>query len=359
MLVLTNEDVAQVLDEALAIHALRAAYTAFSEGHAAYAPRIDLYAPPEAGADAYRCGSMAGIVPTAGVAAFRIKSDVVSWRDGVEEKYCTRPGLYSGIILLYSVSNGAPLAIVQDGVLQHVRVGAAVALGVDALASAAAERMTMIGTGGMAWSCLKAITHLRPIGHVSVYSRSHGNRERFAERVVRELGLAATVCESPEQAMAGSPLVISATNSLEPTVACDWLAPGAHITFVSRREAPADLHDRVAAVYRLGDWSLPVGADIPRAEWYRGAFAGFAAGPETFKAGLPRYRSRGEHRERDLAAQFNRLPRFEDGDRTSLIAVGTQGLQFAAVGGAVLARAQAMGLGFELSDSWFLQSVKD
>jgi ornithine cyclodeaminase/alanine dehydrogenase-like protein (mu-crystallin family) len=47
-----------------------------------------------------------------------------------QEKYCVRPGLYCGLILLTSVENGELLAFINDGYLQHMRVGADGGIGV-------------------------------------------------------------------------------------------------------------------------------------------------------------------------------------------------------------------------------------
>ena len=77
----------------------------------------------------YQWGSMEGTSRRYGVFATRIKSDIAYWTDhgdGVktQEKYCQRPGLFCGLILLFSTANGEPLAIMNDGYLQHLRVGA-------------------------------------------------------------------------------------------------------------------------------------------------------------------------------------------------------------------------------------------
>ncbi len=153
MRLLTNADVQQVLDMAGGIAALRTGYRDLARGDAAYVPRIDLYAPTGRDDDYYQWGSMAGACRSYGVVAVRIKSDVASWPEGrTQEKYCVEPGTYSGIILLYSTTNGEPLALLQDGYLQHVRVGAAAGIGADVLARPDARSLGLIDSGGMAWS---------------------------------------------------------------------------------------------------------------------------------------------------------------------------------------------------------------
>jgi hypothetical protein len=79
---------------------------------------------------------MDGIVPGLGVGAVRINSDIVSWpvRDGTvrREKIPAAPGeRWVGLVLLFSMETGEPLAIFPDGYLQRLRVGAANGLGIN------------------------------------------------------------------------------------------------------------------------------------------------------------------------------------------------------------------------------------
>ncbi|MDP9434870.1 MAG: hypothetical protein M3P93_06615 [Actinomycetota bacterium] len=142
MRLLKNADVASVLTMAEGIAALRTGYADLARGDAAYVPRIDLYAPTGRDDGYYQWGSMAGTCRSYGVVAVRIESDVTTWPVGrTSEKYCVEPGAYSWIILLYSTSNGEPLALLQDGYLQHVRVGAAAGIGVDLMARPDADTL--------------------------------------------------------------------------------------------------------------------------------------------------------------------------------------------------------------------------
>src|SRR6266576_1754710 len=72
--------------------------------------------------------------------AIRMRSDVVyeTTYNGVttQEKYCSRPGLFCGLVLLTSIETGEPLAFNNDGVLQHVRVGGDGGIGVKYMARA-------------------------------------------------------------------------------------------------------------------------------------------------------------------------------------------------------------------------------
>ena len=44
--------------------------------------------------------------------AIRMKSDMLEWPDGkTVEKYCVQPGTFCGFVMVFSIKNGEPLAI--------------------------------------------------------------------------------------------------------------------------------------------------------------------------------------------------------------------------------------------------------
>ena len=362
MHLLTNEHIRSVLTMAEALAALRTAYVDLARGDAAYVPRIDLYAPTGRDEDYYQWGSMAGACRSAGVVAVRIKSDVSSWPDGRrQEKYCIAPGTYSGIILLYAISNGEPLALLQDGYLQHVRVGAAAAIGADLMARDDADTLGLLGSGGMARTFAEGLAAVRPLKEIRVYSPTAANRERFAAGLRDDLGLDAQAVGSPCEAVEGSALVATATNSLRPTLDPAWLAAGSHVTCVTRRELSPSLLTRVDRVVQLGVNTVPVGTPVPGMEWKAGGIAAYVAGQPDERARIP---SSGAGAERTFPTltdvHLGRTPaRAGDEEITAFIPTGTQGLQFAAVGGRVLQLAQQRGLGTTFPTDWFLQDIRD
>ncbi len=131
-LLISNADVAQVLTMDATIAALEESYRALVTTDAVCRPRIDIQIPTSTPGRTYQWGTMEG-GSTGGYFAIRIKSDVVYERayNGAvtQEKFCGRPGLFCGLVLLTSIESGEPLAIIHDGVLQHMRVGADGAIG--------------------------------------------------------------------------------------------------------------------------------------------------------------------------------------------------------------------------------------
>jgi alanine dehydrogenase len=359
---LTNADVASVLDMRGGIAALRTAYDDLVRGDAAFIPRIDLYAPTGREDDYYQWGSMAGTCRSYGVVAVRIKSDVTSWPEGrTSEKHCIEPGTYSGIILLYSIVNGEPLALLQDGYLQHVRVGAAAGIGADLMARPDADTLGLIGSGGMARTYLEAMAEVRRLSEVRVYSPTPANRERFAAAAREDLGLEVRAVGSAHEAVSGADIVATATDSMTPTFDPAWLSPGTHVTVVTRRELSPELVARADRVLQLGVNTVPYGTPVPGMEWKAGGIASYVSGQPHERARIPSSKGRETgvfptltdvHRGRAQA-------RTSDEEITLFVTTGTQGLQFAAVGGHVLQQARERGLGTPFPTEWFLQDIRD
>ena len=362
MRLLTNADVASVLTMAEGIAALRTGYDDLARGDATYIPRIDLYAPTGRDDDYYQWGSMAGSCRTYGVVAVRIKSDVTSWPQGrTSEKYCIEPGTYSGIILLYSMVNGEPLALIQDGYLQHVRVGAAAGIGVDLMARGDAGVLGLIGSGGMARTYLEAIAEVRPLRQVRVYSTTPANRERFAAVARDELGLPAEAVGSAQEAVAGADIVATATDAMGPTFDPAWLSPGTHVTCVTRRELSHELVEGADRVLQLGANTIPFGTPVPGMEWKTGGIASYVSGQPEERARIPSSKGR-ETGVFPTLADVHRgeaVARTSDEEITLFVTTGTQGLQFAAVGGRVWQLARERELGHAFPTEWFLQDIRD
>jgi ornithine cyclodeaminase/alanine dehydrogenase-like protein (mu-crystallin family) len=140
-LILSNDDVEKLLTMPECIEVMEEAYVELAEGRGVSRTRSDCFT-PTARADAiYSLKSMDGVIPKLGVGAVRINSDIVTWpkrgNNMRREKVPAAPNQrYVGLVLLFSVDNGEPLAILPDGVLQRMRVGAANGLGIKHLSLA-------------------------------------------------------------------------------------------------------------------------------------------------------------------------------------------------------------------------------
>jgi ornithine cyclodeaminase/alanine dehydrogenase-like protein (mu-crystallin family) len=306
--------------------------------------------------------------------AIRMKSDVVSWpvRHGikVEDKYCVRPGLYCGMIFLFSTEDGAPLAMINDGYLQHMRVGALYALGVKYLARANASIVGMLGSGGMARSHLAAFSCVRRVAKVKVFSPTREHCEAYAEEMSRKLGINVVPCLSADEAANGVDILASCTNSKQPTVHARLLEKGMHLTQVSREFAD-DVNPKLDVCIGGGPSSqIFEGAAIDDSQGFPTYLAG---NREALQGAMGSAKPRGNRSKNfrgrlvalaDLIAE--RIPgRLNDEEisASSGIKVGgedsVKGLQFVTVASLIYDRAREAGLGQKVPTDWFLQTIRD
>ncbi len=362
MLVLSNDDVKSVLGMKETMSALRLGYDDLKNGEATYGPRIDYYLPTGRNDDYHQWGNMVGACASFGVMAVRMKSDVASWPDGkTQEKYAVRPGLFCGLIMLFSSTDGAPLAIILNGYLQLIRVRGAMGIGVDLLARKDAATVGMLGSGGMARSFLESFVQVRPVERVRIFSPTKANRDSYAKEMSEELGIAVDAVDTAEEAVRDALIVSTATDSMVPTFDPDWLSPGAHVVCVTRRELGEKLLSRADLIVQLGINTVPYGTPVPMMEWKAGGYASYVAGKAEDRARVPdtRAESTGVYPTM-LDLETGKVSgRTSDDQVTLFVGTGTQGLQFASVGGMAYQEAKKRGLGHELPLEWFLQDIRD
>ena len=256
MLFIDNPTVERLLPMAECIEAQDHAFRGLPTGESVHRPRIDLYMPAERSDAYYRWGTMEGASDALGVFAIRMKSDILYWpRDEhgfwKEEKYCIEPGTYCGLIMLFSTRNGEPLAMINDGILQHMRVGGGAGLGVKYLSRPDSQTVGMLGSGGMARTYLEAFSVVRDIRSVKVFSPTKANRERYAEEMSAKLELEVTAVDTPEAAVEGVDIVAACTNAMEPALKGAWLERGQHATDV-RGELDAEVFSRADVIVKQG-----------------------------------------------------------------------------------------------------------
>src|SRR5918994_2048549 len=170
-LIINNDDVSRLLTMDDTIAVLEKTYLDVATTEAVCRPRVDIRIPTKDPAKNYQWGTMEG-GSTSGYFAIRMKSDVVYEREyggtRTQEKYCVRPGKFCGLILLTDIQNGEPLALINDGHLQHMRVGADSGIGAKYMARTDAEVVGMIGSGGMARSHVEAFLLARELKRIQV-----------------------------------------------------------------------------------------------------------------------------------------------------------------------------------------------
>ena len=170
---------------------------------------------------------------------------------------------HNATIVLYRTDTGQPLAAMDGRLITEMRTAAVSAAATKYLAAKDSRVLALLGSGVQAGSHLQALSRVREFSEVRVWSRTPEHAERFA----REHGVKAV--ESPEAAVSGADVVVTATASHEPVLKGAWLRPGAHVNAVgSSRPDWRELDDeamrntvfvdsREAAAVEAGDVIVP------------------------------------------------------------------------------------------------------
>lgn len=367
MLLIDNDTTAQVLRMPDVLRVLDRAYRGLADGSTLCRPRIDLRYPVGDGRRVYQFGTMEGGSASSGYHAIRLKSDVL---DEVEhggtrtqEKHCVAPGTYCGLVLLFSTRTGEPLALLNDGVLQHMRVGADSAIGTGLAARPEARVLGLLGSGGMARTHLEAVLEVRALQRVQVYSPTRAHRERFAAETAERFGLEVVAVDEPRAAFRGADVVMACTDAAADVVVGDWLEPGTHVTAIGGRP-----DDRARARFdvwvRLGTAPAPVTDPTWRPDDEYLAYRAVPDDPvwERHTHGRGRRPPSGVGGPRVVTYEqaLAGLPvRTSPAEITFSERGNVQGAQFFAVAGLVYELARERGLGREIPTAWLLQDVRD
>jgi ornithine cyclodeaminase/alanine dehydrogenase-like protein (mu-crystallin family) len=245
------------------IEALEESFRNVIAGEAICRPRIDICIPTSDPAKTYQWGTMEG-GSTGGYFAIRMKSDILYRQayGGVvtQEKYCGRPGLFCGLILLTSTETGEPLAFINDGILQHMRSGADGGIGVKYMANEDAEVVGMLGSGGMARTHMQAFMHVRKIKKLQVFSPTKDNREAFGREMARTYDIEVKVCDRPEDVYKGAHILAALTDSVSAVTDGSLLENGTHIVIVGGGGKPdGESLKRIDVYLHFGKAPTPVG----------------------------------------------------------------------------------------------------
>jgi alanine dehydrogenase len=347
---LTNEEIEQVLDMRACIDALEPAYRDLTTGRAVLRRQSQTYLTGPLPGSSYCLKTVEGGCEALGVMAIRLTSDVLRGRQvgGTlrREKVPAAPGgRFLGLILLFSLETGELLAVMPDGIIQRLRVGATSALAADRLARPDATVAALIGAGHQAESQLRGLACVRRLREVRVFSPSPDRRAAFAARLGGELGLPVVPVASARDAVEGADIVAAATNSGDPVLDRAWLRPGMHVGFIREFEAD-DATFAAADVLVVHSQQSDIDHYTPR-------------GREDL-ASLQRGRGLPWERYPDVADLIaGRAPgRTNRSQLTIFMNNFGVGIQFAALGSRAARLCGERGLGRELPSDWFLESIQ-
>jgi ornithine cyclodeaminase len=134
----------------------------------------------------------------------------------------------SASYLLVDNATGAAAAMIDGTEITRRRTAAAAALAADYLARKDASVMALVGAGALAGHFVRAHACVRPIGKISIFTRSPEKARALAAELKRE-GFDAAAVEDPEPAVREADIVTCVTTSTTAIVRGAWLKPGTHV----------------------------------------------------------------------------------------------------------------------------------
>ena len=172
----------------------------------------------------------------------------------------------NAVYALFDAHNGEPLALFDGDEITARRTAGASAFAARQLARPDARHLVMVGAGRQARGLIEAHSHVRPIEHVSLWSRTAGHAVAVAREMAAD-GLPVSAVRDLEAAVRAADIVSCATLSTEPLVKGEWLRPGVHLDLVGafraamretddaamRRADVIVVDDRKAALAEGGD----------------------------------------------------------------------------------------------------------
>lgn len=223
MIDLDKLQIQQRFDKDVAAAAIRHAYISSAKGQVQAPPVTYLGFERHNGDCHVKTGHIAG------TAAFVIKIATGFYDNPAQ-------GLPSsnGLNILFSATNGAPLAILRDeGWLTDMRTGLGGAIASCALGAAGFERVLIVGAGLQCRHqalCLQALVPERKLSF-TIWGQDAAKAAAAAEDLTAD-GLRAQAAPDLLVACRDAQIIVTTTPTQSPLLERDWIAPGTHITAV-------------------------------------------------------------------------------------------------------------------------------
>ena len=232
-LLVSPQEIRGVVSMAEAVEAVRLGFREWGENPQLNAPRRRIHIPTGVRVSVHQGG-----VPAAKATGLMTHCEWV--KPMIEEQ--VYPRLNHPVIVLYDSAEGELKGIIVGEItcaelpnnvaVTGLRTAATSAVGTDLLARPDATSLGLFGAAGQAKNHLLALMQTRKLKEVKVYSRSAENRKKFADEMGPVTNLNITPVASPEEAVRGVDIILTATNSSVPVFDGNWLEAGQHVTTI-------------------------------------------------------------------------------------------------------------------------------
>ena len=268
-----------------------------------------------------------GYVAPLGLAGVKVVSDYV-------DNYHLGLPSEMGLLNLFSPSTGQPLAVIDAAGLTDMRTGAVTALGAKHLARKSSRVLGHIGARGTAYWNVRLLNHLFDFDEIRVHSRRPESRDAFAARLSKDLSKPVIATADWESCVRGADIVVEASRLQrpEPLLRTEWISPGALVVPYGTMSAVELSLTDIMSKLVVDDWG----------QCQTGPFGSLRAHVQAGKLSAA-----------TLHAELGQIvaglkPGRERDDETCLFWHRGLSLSDIALGAAMLAKAQGLGIGQRL-----------
>jgi ornithine cyclodeaminase/alanine dehydrogenase-like protein (mu-crystallin family) len=225
-------------------------------------------------ADRGRSSAASVQLPVPG-ASVHVKAGALVAPPVISVKANLRPdaGGSAGLIVAFDPVRHTVRAVLDSADITAMRTAAVAAVAARALAGPGRHRLAVVGAGPVAQHAITALAHVIEVGEIQLWSRDRAR----AEQVAATLGVPVKVCSSPQEAVHGAGVILTATPSREPVLPAGRLTPDALVLAMGadspgKRELGEGVLDGARLVadapddaFRVGELAyLPATADRSR-----------------------------------------------------------------------------------------------
>ena len=221
MLVLSEKQVQSLIEIDELIAALSQAHIQYSTGKAVMPVRLVVPLPDIQG----RITSMPGYLNEDKALGMKV---VTYFQSNPERNL---PAILA-IIMLFSAETGKMIAVMDGAYITAIRTACASALATKALANPETPILGILGAGVQARAHIQALTRIRKISQIKIYSPSATGAASLKREMENEVSVAIEVARSAEAVVRASDLLVTVTTAKEPIVKREWLKAGVHINAV-------------------------------------------------------------------------------------------------------------------------------
>lgn len=253
---------------------------------------------------------------------------------GIKASSPSGKGSFVKVILIFDTTSGDLQAVIESDWIGWLVPGALSAVATKYLAKKDSKVMGIFGSGRQARSQLMAVSCVRNLELVKVYSPQKMHREQYCEEMRKLYPIDIVAVDSPEEAVKGSEIIATTTNSKKPVFDGNLVEPGTHINkigahYPDRREVDSVCLQRskvvadskVRALKEDGELIIPISEGSLSAEQLYGELGEIIVG-----------KKQGRKNEKEI----------------TLFLSGDAAIEYIAVGATAYQRAQEKGIGQHL-----------